>query len=76
VPIFSKYEYYFVYEKWKYQNISLDMMIRLSIEPKKKDRVLPGFSVHYVYAPDQVKSGIKNFGWLWDLKFILWKKRK
>lgn len=70
----SDYEYYFVYEKINYVNLSLDLKLRLQLEAKSKDWVLPGFSIYYVYAPDQAKNGMKNFGWLWDIRFILWKK--
>jgi hypothetical protein len=71
----SEYLYYFVYEKVRYTNISVDAMLRLEISPQKKDFILPGFSIYYVYAPDQVKSGMKNFGWLWDIKILLWKQK-
>jgi hypothetical protein len=70
----SEYEYFFVYEKINYTNISIDLMLRFSIQPKKKDFILPGLSIYYVYAPDQVNNGMKNFGWLWDIKIFLWKK--
>ncbi|GIV26688.1 MAG: hypothetical protein KatS3mg027_0502 [Bacteroidia bacterium] len=70
----SDYEYFFIYEKINYVNISLDLKLRLQLEAKPKDWILPGFSIYYVYAPDQARNGMKNFGWMWDIRFILWKK--
>lgn len=67
--------YVYEYEKIKYQNISADIMLRLRMQAKEKDIVLPSVSLYYVYAPDQAKNGMKNFGWLWDIRIILWKKK-
>jgi hypothetical protein len=68
----EQYYYYFTYRRVKYEDIGGIFMFRFTLEPKEKDIILPPMiSLYYVYSPTQVKAGIKNFGWIWDVKILL-----
>lgn len=69
------YKYYVVFEKIQYQSIGADIWLKytpFAKENKRWKKLNWAFNLYYYYTPIQLKNGLYNFSWWWEINYNLY----